>query len=88
MIVPKEIATNATMQLTKPISGSSPPNLGQTTIKTPIKPKKIPIHLSTLISSLMMKVAKIQVNTGCKETIREEMPAAVPLVIEKNTPPK
>ena len=88
IIVAKEIAINATKQLKKPINGSSPPILGQTTKITPINPRKIPAHLSKVIFSPMRNIASIHVKTGCKETIKDDMPADVPCLIEKNTPPK
>ena len=70
------------MQLTKPINGSSPPNLGQTTKTTPKKPRKIPNHLSYVIFSLIKYIARIHVKTGCKDTINDDIPAEVPFVIE------
>ncbi len=88
IIVAKEIATNATKQLKKPINGSSPPILGQTTKITPINPIKIPIHLSKVIFSSIINTASMHVKTGCNETIKDEIPAEVPCLIEKNTPPK
>ena len=68
-------------------------NLDSNLIEKAITPNTkaiVPVHLygQSCDMGKIIKIAKIQVNTGCKETIREEMPAEVPLVIEKNTPPK
>ena len=87
-LFPNEIAVNATQHDINPINGSSPPSRGQITIIIPKKPRKIPIHFSIVILSLIKITARKQVRIGCMETTKEDKPAEVPFEIAKKTPPK
>ena len=88
IIVPIEIPITAIQQLKNPNKVISPPILGEITIITPIMPKSIPNHLSIDIFSFKKMMASKHVKIGWTETIREEIPAEVPLVIAKKTPPR